>query len=99
MSRPWMPLYVADYLADTAHLRAAESGAYLHLIMHYWRRGGLPDDDRQLASITKMTIWQWRRTRPRIEPLFQPGWKHKRIDEELRKSSGNSQRTDKILHS
>ena len=55
MSRPWMPLYIADYLADTAHLRAPESGAYLHLIMHYWRRGSLPDNDRQLATIAKMT--------------------------------------------
>ena len=55
MSRPWMPLCLADYLADTAHLRALESGAYLHLIMHCWRRGSLPDNDRQLATIAKMT--------------------------------------------
>jgi uncharacterized protein YdaU (DUF1376 family) len=42
MSQPWMPLYVGDYIADTAHLSCAESGAYLHLIMHYWRAGSLP---------------------------------------------------------
>jgi len=45
-----MPLYVADYLADTAHLGALESGVYLHLIMHYWLKGGLPDDADYLPS-------------------------------------------------
>jgi uncharacterized protein YdaU (DUF1376 family) len=83
MSRPWMPLWVADYLADTAHLNAAQSGGYLHLIMHYWQHGGLPDDDRQLAQIAKMTLGDWRKHRPVIEKFFSPGWKHNRVDEEL----------------
>lgn len=87
MNRPWMPWYIADYLADTAHLRAAQSGAYLHLIMHYWQRGGLPSENVQLAAIARMTDSEWKKARPIIEPFFQmPGWKHKRVEEELAKS-------------
>jgi uncharacterized protein YdaU (DUF1376 family) len=82
-----MPWYIADYLADTAHLRAAQSGAYLHLIMHYWQRGGLPSENVQLAAIARMTDAEWKKARPVIEPFFQmPGWKHKRVEEELAKS-------------
>lgn len=83
MSPPWMPLYVGDYLADTAHLRAIEHGAYLLLIMHYWRTEGLPDDDLALARITRLSNADWKRVRPVIAPLFSAGWKHKRIEFEL----------------
>jgi uncharacterized protein YdaU (DUF1376 family) len=83
MSRPWMPLYIDDYLGDTAHLRAAESGAYLHLIMHYWKHGLLPQEDSQLATIAKMSRREWARARVLIQPLFQVGWRHKRIEKEL----------------
>lgn len=87
MSRPWMPLYVADYVADTAHLNAAESGAYLHLIMHYWLNGSLPDDDRKLARIARMTDRQWTAARATIAEFFQGKWKHKRIDAELARAA------------
>lgn len=84
MSRPWMPLYVGDYIADTAHLSAAESGAYLHLLMHYWLHGGPPpDDDAQLARIAKMRLAEWKRARPTLQAFFQDGWKHKRVEFEL----------------
>ena len=49
-----MPLYIGDYLADTAHLDAERSGAYLHLLMHYWRKGALVDDIDSLASTAKL---------------------------------------------
>ncbi|CAL8974506.1 hypothetical protein RHODGE_RHODGE_03304 [Rhodoplanes serenus] len=83
MARPWMPLYIADYRADTSHLNAAEHGAYLLLIMHYWTTGGLPDDDRQLARIACMTTAEWRRARSTVAAFFEAGWRHKRIDREL----------------
>jgi uncharacterized protein YdaU (DUF1376 family) len=55
VNRPWMPLYIADYRKDTAHLSAAEHGAYLLLIMHYWSTGSLPVEDAPLARIAAMT--------------------------------------------
>lgn len=78
-----MPLWIADYRADTAHLGALEHGIYLLLIMHYWQTGGLPDDDKQLARIACATSAEWKRARPVVEKFFKPGWKHGRIEEEL----------------
>ena len=83
MKRPWMPLYVGDYLGDTGHLTTVQHGAYLLLMMHYWRKGELPDDDRQLAKITKLSLKTWCRHRPVMQQFFHSGWKHKRIDTEL----------------
>lgn len=83
MKRPWMPLYVGDYLGDTGHLTTAQHGAYLLLMMHYWRKGELPDDDRQLSKITKLPLKTWCDYRPVLQDFFHSGWKHKRIDAEL----------------
>lgn len=82
-----MPLYIAEYLADTAHLDAAESGAYLHLIMHYWQKGGLPTGDAQLARISKMTEQSFSNSKALLSEFFsidEAGkWQHNRIDAEL----------------
>jgi uncharacterized protein YdaU (DUF1376 family) len=85
MNRPWMPLYVGDYLGDTGHLTTAQHGAYLLLMMHYWRKGELPDDDRQLSKITKLPLKTWCEYRSTLQDFFHDGWKHKRIDAELEK--------------
>jgi uncharacterized protein YdaU (DUF1376 family) len=85
MNRPWMPLYVGDYLGDTGHLTTTQHGAYLLLMMHYWRKGELPDDDRQLSKITKLPLKTWCDYRPTLQDFFHEGWKHKRIDAELAK--------------
>lgn len=83
MSLPRMSLHIGDYKKDTGHLGAAEHGAYLLLTMHYWATGGLPNDDARLARIACMTDEEWRGALPTIAALFQPGWRHKRIDLEL----------------
>jgi uncharacterized protein YdaU (DUF1376 family) len=83
MKRAWMPLYVGDYLGDTGHLSTTQHGAYLLLMMHYWRKGELPEDDKQLAAITKLPLRVWQDSRETLQAFFYEGWKHKRIDTEL----------------
>ena len=85
----WMPLYIGDYLRDTARLTTEQHGAYLLLIMDYWTNGPLPDDDAALAQVARMTRDDWDKTRPAISRLFQISlgeWRHKRIDDELEKA-------------
>lgn len=81
--RPWMPLYVNDYHADTAHLSVEEHGAYLLLIMNYWHHGQLPNDEAKLRRIAKMSARQWAHSAETLKSFFEAGWKHKRIDKEL----------------
>lgn len=48
---PYMPLYVDDYEADTAHLTFEEDGVYNRLLRLCWRTSGcsLPDDAKWIA--------------------------------------------------
>lgn len=91
MSAPaWMPFYTADYLAGTTHLSRAQHGSYLLLIIHYWNKGGLPDDDRLLARITKMTDREWRAEKAILAEFFSEGWRHPRIEKEREKAQQKS---------
>lgn len=85
-NRAWMPLHIENYLADTGHLTAAEHGAYLMLIMHYWREGSLPSDERLIQRIARLSKEEWADSRDVLAALFREGWTHKRIDEELAKA-------------
>jgi uncharacterized protein YdaU (DUF1376 family) len=87
-----MPLYVADYIADTGHLSAAEHGAYLMLIMHYWRAGSLPTDEKALGRISRMSDREWKKSRDTIAAFFDAGWKHERIENELKKTAEKTER-------
>lgn len=88
MAKPdlWMPLYVADYLADTQHLTTAHHGAYLLLLMASWMRGGqLPGDDEQLASICRMDRKAWAKAKSVLAEFFdqsEGAWTQKRLAEE-----------------
>lgn len=85
-NRAWMPLHIENYLADTGHLTAAEHGAYMLLIMSYWRDGALPADERLIQRMSRLSKDEWAESRDIIAALFQDGWRHKRIDEELAKA-------------
>lgn len=84
---PFMPLYVADYMSDAAHLSTLEHGAYLLLIMTYWQRGEpLPNDDKKLARICRLGPREWQRVRDILSEFFQVDcstWSHKRVEQEL----------------
>lgn len=59
--RPFMQLYVSDFLGDTLELSTEGIGAYMLLLMAMWNAGGtLPDDEAKLARITRMSIKKWR---------------------------------------
>ena len=66
----WLPLYIGDYLADTSRLTTEQHGAYLLLIMDYWRNGPPPDDDSVLAQITRMSPDAWSNACSTIRAFF-----------------------------
>ena len=83
MNRPWMPFYIADYLAGTGHLNTLQHGAYLLLILHYWAKGGLPESEDSIRQVTRLDVRSWSKNRDTLKALFHDGWKHARLDKEL----------------
>jgi uncharacterized protein YdaU (DUF1376 family) len=66
-SPPWMALWVRDFVADTEGLDGEQTGVYALILMSMWMNGGwLPDDDRALARIGRVSRFKWRRLRPII---------------------------------
>jgi uncharacterized protein YdaU (DUF1376 family) len=89
-SLPYMQFYPTDYLSDTQHLTTIEHGAYFLLILNYWQRGcPLPDDDRRLAGIAKMSLEQWLNARSTVVEFFcvaDGKWTHTRIESDIAKA-------------
>jgi uncharacterized protein YdaU (DUF1376 family) len=89
----WMPVYVADYLADTARLTTEQHGAHLLLLFDYWRNGALPDDDATLARVCRLSADAWSMHGALLRSFFfegEDGLLHqKRIDAEIAKAQLN----------
>ena len=53
-TRPWFPLYAADFLSDpkVVVLNNEELGIYFRLLCYHWIDGSLPDDDLELATLS-----------------------------------------------
>src|SRR5271170_3845340 len=91
----WMPLYIGDYLADTQHLTAEESGAYLHLLMHEWREGPLPFETEALRRIARVERDAWGTAWAILERFFtrtEVGYTQARLELEKLKSRQNRER-------
>lgn len=90
----WMPWYVADYLADTAHLTTEQHGAYCLMLMAAWKRdGSLPKDDTQLAAVSRLSANRWKTHKTVLLEFFieEPTrYVHKRVTQERLKAQENS---------
>lgn len=88
----WMPLYIADYLSATSRLTTEQHGAYLLLLMDYWKSGAPPDNDVVLAQITKLSPDAWANARTMLEPFFEVqdgAWFQPRVESEMAKANHN----------
>jgi len=87
----WMPMYWADYLADTMHLSTFQHGCYLLLIAAYWRKGGpIPADPKYLAQVCRTSNDKLARYGNPVLAMFtcKDGLlRHERIEKELLRSS------------
>ncbi|MBA1157784.1 YdaU family protein [Microvirga mediterraneensis] len=84
---PSLPLFTDAFLADTGHLTAQETGAYLLLLMMAWRlpECRLPDDDQKLSRWARVDSRTWKRIKPAIMEFwtFEEGfWTQKRLSKE-----------------
>jgi uncharacterized protein YdaU (DUF1376 family) len=73
MSKPFdeFPLSISAYITDTQHLSTLQHGAYLLILMTMRRAGGwIPDDDRKLANIVKLSLAKWRQIAPDVRSLL-----------------------------
>lgn len=62
---PALPLFTDAFIADTTHLSASQTGAYLMLLIVAWRTKDcrLPDDDRLLSRYARMDLRTWKANR------------------------------------
>lgn len=84
----YMRLYIGDWLEATADLTLEEEGAYMRLVMHLWKRGGvLPLDHTRLARMLRIPEADWRRIWDAIARMFivdeSKTISHRRVNKEL----------------
>ena len=95
----WMPLFIGDFLRETAHLSTEERGAYLLLQMHFWVSAkGLPDDDARLANITGLPLDRWLAMREVLAPFYvidDGRWRHESLQAEWMKAKGRREANQK----
>ncbi|MDW9772572.1 uncharacterized protein YdaU (DUF1376 family) [Sinorhizobium meliloti] len=93
--RPFMQLYVSDFIGDTLHLSTEQIGAYMLLLMAMWNAGGrLPNDDAKLARVVRMSVKKWKAIEDDLLGFFdvtEGEIYHNRLTKELQKSERKSQ--------
>lgn len=92
--RPFMQLYVSDFVGDTLSLSTEHIGAYLLLLIALWNAGGsLPADEVKLARVARLTVKRWKKVGSELLPFFEVSdgiLTHHRLTKELQKSAAQS---------
>lgn len=85
-----MPFYVGDFLADTMHLSAIETGIYVRLLLHCWQHKTIPTDNKKLSLIAHCDPRLWHQYRETVLAFFDivdaSTMQHKRVSAELHRS-------------
>ncbi|BCG71963.1 hypothetical protein MesoLj113a_31210 [Mesorhizobium sp. 113-1-2] len=93
--RPFMQLYVSDFVGDTLQLSTEQIGAYMLILMAMWNAGGrLPDDDAKLARVARLSLKRWRAISGDLLTFFERESGeigHKRLTRELHKAQVKSE--------
>lgn len=69
-SDTWMPFFVGDYLSATGRLTTEQHGAYLLILLDYWKNGPPPNDDAVLAAIARLSPAAWRKAKSALIGFF-----------------------------
>jgi len=78
------PFQPRAYLGDVGGMSPAEKWGYFALLIHYWINRRLPTDDDELRNITGLPAPAWKRSRAKIESKFEKGWRHSRVEQDLK---------------
>ena len=92
--RPFMQLYVSDFVGDTLTLTTEHIGAYLLLLIALWNADGALDDDEEILAVTaRLPIDRWRVIWGRLSKYFviaDGKVTHNRLTKELEKFASKS---------
>ncbi len=92
--RPFMQLYVSDFVGDTLSLSTEHIGAYLLLLIALWNAdGSLEDDADILATTTRLPLDRWLVVWSRLSKYFVVSGgrvTHNRLTKELERFASKS---------
>lgn len=90
-----VPINIRDFISSTLHMDATEIGAYWMLLMAHYQAGknGLPNDDKTLARIARVSLKVWHKIKPTLSEKFDVNtnfWHHSTVVDVLLKMSDKS---------
>jgi uncharacterized protein YdaU (DUF1376 family) len=78
----WFPCYIMEEAMETKLLSIETRGALYSLSLHYFHKGGLPNDERMVQRIADVPSRKWHAVRNELlqGALFTRDWRHPRWD-------------------